>query len=53
MRTTSDNRVIVGGEDDAVLDPKRRDRQMEKKMSRPIEVRRVLHFNSTTTPSNG
>lgn len=42
MRTTSDNRVIVGGEDDAVLDPKRRDRQMEKKTSRL--VRRFGNF---------
>jgi glycine/D-amino acid oxidase-like deaminating enzyme len=31
MRTTSDNRVIVGGEDDAVLDPARRDRQIAAK----------------------
>jgi glycine/D-amino acid oxidase-like deaminating enzyme len=31
MRTTSDNRVLVGGEDDKVLDPKRRDKQIAGK----------------------
>jgi glycine/D-amino acid oxidase-like deaminating enzyme len=31
MRTTSDNRVIVGGEDDSVLNPGRRDKQIEGK----------------------
>ena len=33
MRTTSDNRVIAGGEDDKVLDPKRRDKQIAHKTS--------------------
>jgi glycine/D-amino acid oxidase-like deaminating enzyme len=31
MRTTSDRRVIVGGEDDRVLSPGRRDRQIPRK----------------------
>ena len=33
MRTTSDNRVLVGGEDDNVLDPGRRDKQIPGKTS--------------------
>ncbi len=36
MRTTSDNRVLVGGEDDGVLTPKRRDRQIPQKTARLI-----------------
>ncbi len=36
MRTTSDNRVIVGGEDDSILDPRSRDRQIAKKTSRLV-----------------
>jgi glycine/D-amino acid oxidase-like deaminating enzyme len=31
MRTSRDNRVIVGGEDDGVLNPQRRDRQIGRK----------------------
>jgi glycine/D-amino acid oxidase-like deaminating enzyme len=31
MRTTSDNRVIVGGQDDGVLNPTRRDHQIAQK----------------------
>jgi glycine/D-amino acid oxidase-like deaminating enzyme len=31
MRTTSDNRVIVGGEDDGILEPRRRDNQIASK----------------------
>lgn len=31
MRTTSDRRVLVGGEDDDVLEPSRRNRQIKKK----------------------
>jgi glycine/D-amino acid oxidase-like deaminating enzyme len=31
MRTSRDNRVIVGGEDDGVLNPQRRDRQIARK----------------------
>lgn len=31
MRTTSDRRVLVGGEDDGVLNPERRDRQIVRK----------------------
>jgi len=34
MRTTSDNRIIVGGEDDSVLNPQRRDRQLPEKTRR-------------------
>ena len=34
MRTASDNRVIVGGEDDNVLDPKRRDKRIGNKTIR-------------------
>ncbi len=34
MRTTGDNRVIVGGEDDGVLDPTRRDRRIPAKTHR-------------------
>jgi glycine/D-amino acid oxidase-like deaminating enzyme len=34
MRTTGDNRVIVGGEDDGVLDPTRRDRRIPEKTHR-------------------
>jgi glycine/D-amino acid oxidase-like deaminating enzyme len=36
MRTTSDNRVIVGGEDDAVLNPARRDHQLPRKIRRLV-----------------
>jgi len=36
MRTTSDNRVIVGGEDDAVLNPGRRDHQLPGKTRRLV-----------------
>ncbi len=36
MRTTSDNRIIVGGEDDRVLNPQRRDKQIERKTVRLI-----------------
>lgn len=32
MRTTSDKRILVGGEDDDVLDPGPRDRQLPRKM---------------------
>ncbi|MDB4917435.1 MAG: dependent oxidoreductase [Gemmatimonadetes bacterium] len=31
LRTTPDGRIIVGGEDEAISDPKRRDRRIEKK----------------------
>jgi len=31
MRTSRDNRVIIGGEDDGVLNPQRRDRQIARK----------------------
>ena len=31
MRTTSDNRVLVGGEDDSILEAKRRDSQLQAK----------------------
>jgi glycine/D-amino acid oxidase-like deaminating enzyme len=41
MRTTSDNRIIVGGEDDKVLNPERRDRQIAHKT-----VRLVRRFNA-------
>ena len=34
MRTTSDNRVIVGGEDDSALDPERRDKRIADKTVR-------------------
>jgi glycine/D-amino acid oxidase-like deaminating enzyme len=37
MRTTSDNRVLVGGGDDSVLDPSKRDRQIEAK------TKKLLH----------
>jgi glycine/D-amino acid oxidase-like deaminating enzyme len=36
MRTTSDNRVIVGGEDDTVLNPERRDHQLPRKIRRLV-----------------
>jgi glycine/D-amino acid oxidase-like deaminating enzyme len=36
MRTTGDNRVIVGGEDDGVLSTTRRDRQIPQKTSRLV-----------------
>ncbi len=36
MRTTSDNRVIVGGEDDAILNSERRGRQLPQKTSRLV-----------------
>lgn len=43
MRTTADNRVIVGGEDDAVLNPRRRDAQIGAKCK--VLVRRFhAHF---------
>jgi glycine/D-amino acid oxidase-like deaminating enzyme len=41
MRTTSGNRVIVGGEDDGVLNPARRDKQIGPKTARLIR-----RFNS-------
>jgi len=41
MRTTRDNRVIVGGEDDKVLNPERRDHQIAQKT-----VRLVRRFNA-------
>jgi glycine/D-amino acid oxidase-like deaminating enzyme len=41
MRTTRENRVIVGGEDDRVLNPERRDRQIAQKT-----VRLVRRFNA-------
>jgi len=36
MRTTSDNRVLIGGEDDGVLNAARRDRQIPAKTSRLV-----------------
>jgi glycine/D-amino acid oxidase-like deaminating enzyme len=36
MRTTSDNRVIVGGEDDSILDPRRRDRRIAQKTTQLV-----------------
>jgi glycine/D-amino acid oxidase-like deaminating enzyme len=36
MRTTSDDRVIVGGEDDGVLDPARRNHRIEAKTNRLV-----------------
>jgi glycine/D-amino acid oxidase-like deaminating enzyme len=44
MRTTSDNRVIVGGEDDEVLDPGHRDGRIGNKAARL--VRRFNSFYS-------
>ncbi len=41
MRTTKDNRVIVGGEDDGVLSPARRDGQIGRKTARLVR-----RFNS-------
>jgi glycine/D-amino acid oxidase-like deaminating enzyme len=37
MRTTEDGRVIVGGEDEAVVDPSKRDRMIEAKARRLCE----------------
>jgi glycine/D-amino acid oxidase-like deaminating enzyme len=36
MRTSAHNRILVGGEDDHVLDPARRDRQIEDKTQRLV-----------------
>jgi glycine/D-amino acid oxidase-like deaminating enzyme len=36
LRTTADNRVLVGGEDDSVLDPVRRDKQIGAKTARLV-----------------
>jgi glycine/D-amino acid oxidase-like deaminating enzyme len=36
MRTTSDNRIMVGGEDDGVLNPTRRDNQIARKTVRLV-----------------
>jgi glycine/D-amino acid oxidase-like deaminating enzyme len=42
LRTTKDNRVIVGGEDEPFRDPKRRDRLLPKKAERLAERFREL-----------
>lgn len=42
LRTTSDGRVIVGGEDEAIRDPKRRDRLIERKTKKLVARFREL-----------
>lgn len=37
MRTTNDNRVLVGGEDDSVRNPQKRDRQIDSKVARLLD----------------
>jgi glycine/D-amino acid oxidase-like deaminating enzyme len=41
LRTTSDKRILVGGEDDGILDPVRRDKQIPAKVKRLVK-----RFNS-------
>jgi glycine/D-amino acid oxidase-like deaminating enzyme len=47
MRTTSDRRVLVGGKDDSVLNPRRRDRQVKRKTG---ELVRLFHSVFPHTP---
>ncbi|MEO8494219.1 MAG: FAD-dependent oxidoreductase [Planctomycetota bacterium] len=42
LRATSDNRLLVGGEDDPFRDPKRRDRRLPKKTNRIRDKVRAL-----------
>ncbi len=42
IRTTNDNRVLIGGEDDAVDVPARRDRRLEKKQRELLRKARIL-----------
>lgn len=51
MRTTEDNRIIIGGEDDAVLNSKRRDAQIPSKTSRLLRRFRALIPNTAIEPA--
>jgi glycine/D-amino acid oxidase-like deaminating enzyme len=52
-RTTSDNRVIVGGEDDGVLDPRRRDRRIAQKTARLVRKFGKLFPGAAIEPAFG
>ena len=51
MRTTSDNRVIVGGEDDTVLNPTHRDAQLPEKTRRLVRRFRELFPQAELEPA--
>lgn len=51
MRTTDDNRVLVGGEDDRVLNPAQRDRQITAKTNRLIRRFNKLFPHVTIEPA--
>jgi glycine/D-amino acid oxidase-like deaminating enzyme len=51
MRTSGHDRVLVGGEDDHVLDPARRDRQIEAKTKRLLRRFNALFPNIKIEPA--
>lgn len=51
MRTTNDNRVLIGGEDDAVDIAARRDRRLEKKKHDLLRKARALMPKLEVTPA--
>lgn len=53
MRTTTDNRVLIGGEDDGVLNPKRRDRQIPSKTVRLVRRFNALFSHAQIEPAFG
>jgi glycine/D-amino acid oxidase-like deaminating enzyme len=52
-RTTSDNRIIVGGEDDNVLDPRRRDGRIAQKTTRLVRTFGKLFPGPAIEPAFG
>ena len=53
LRSTGDSRLLVGGEDDAVDIPKRRDARVDKKADRLMARVAALFPHLTTAPSFG
>ncbi|MEO8126403.1 MAG: FAD-dependent oxidoreductase [Bryobacteraceae bacterium] len=53
MRTTSDNRILVGGEDDDVLNPKRRDAQIPAKVAKLVGHFQKLFPQASIEPAFG
>jgi glycine/D-amino acid oxidase-like deaminating enzyme len=53
MRTSRDNRVIIGGEDDGVLNPQRRDRQIAQKTIALVRSFNVLFPGTRIEPAFG
>lgn len=51
MRTTSDRRVLVGGKDDLVLDPKRRDKSLAKKTNELLRSFQTVFPGRTIEPA--